>query len=184
MDSLLGICAAAAIGFFTILVTLLLAFYRRFRSNRRNVTVASSSSSSSTPSSDFEAVPNGLRLRAVYIHCEETLQYTFASHLSVDFRRKRIAAFVNCDLNPDVAEGASASVVVFSKSYSSSASCLDKLVTVLRCRRNTGQMVVVPVFYGISPSDVAVRVHGSADRIREWSNALRELRELPSHQCR
>uniref|UniRef100_M4D5A8 TIR domain-containing protein n=1 Tax=Brassica campestris TaxID=3711 RepID=M4D5A8_BRACM len=183
MDSLLGSCAAAAIGFFTILVTLLLAFYRRFRSNRRNVTVASSSSTSSTLSSDFEAVPNGLRIRAVYIYCEETLQYTFASHLSVDFRRKRIAAFVNCDLNPDVAEGASASVVVFSKSYSSSASCLDKLVTVLRCRRNTGQMVVVPVFYGISPSDVAVRVHGSADRIREWSNALRELRELPSHQC-
>ncbi|KAH0940601.1 hypothetical protein HID58_000238 [Brassica napus] len=155
MDSLLGSCAAAAIGFFTILVTLLLAFYRRFRSNRRNVTVASSSSTSTTLSSDFEAVPNGLRIRAVYIYCEETLQYTFASHLSVDFRRKRIAAFVNCDLNPDVAEGASASVVVFSKSYSSSASCLDKLVTVLRCRRNTGQMVVVPVFYGISPSDVA-----------------------------
>lgn len=179
--SLLGICAA----FFTILVTLLLRpVYRRFRSNRRNQTLASSPQSSpnfSTPSSDFESVPNRLLLRAVYIYCEETLQHTFASHLSVDFRRKRIAAFVNCDRNPDAAEGASASVVVFSES--SSTSCLDKLVTVLQCRRKTGQ-VVVPVFYGVSPSDVAVPEHGSADWIREWSRALQELRDLPSHQCR
>ncbi|KAJ4913869.1 Disease resistance protein (TIR-NBS-LRR class) [Raphanus sativus] len=181
--SLLGICAAT-IGFFTILVKLLRPVYRRFRSNRLNQTLASSPQSSpnfSTPSSDFEAVPNRLRLRAVYIYCEETLQYTFASHLSVDFRRKRIAAFVNCDRNPDAAEGGSASVVVFSES--SSTSCLDKLVTVLQCRRKTGQ-VVVPVFYGVSPSDVAVvPEHGSADRIREWSSALKELRDLPSHLC-
>ncbi|KAJ0252249.1 ADP-ribosyl cyclase/cyclic ADP-ribose hydrolase [Hirschfeldia incana] len=172
--SLLGICAAATIGFFAILVTILLLVYRRFKSNRRNETVASSSSPStdfSTSSSDFEASSKELLLRAVYIYCEETLRYTFASHLSVEFRRKRIAAFVNCDRNPDVTEGSSASVVVFSVNYLSSTSCLDKLVAVLQRWRKTGQLVV-PVFYGINSLYVS-----------EWSNGLQELSELPGHQC-
>lgn len=135
----------------------------------------------STPSSDFEGISDGLLRHSVYIYCADALQYSFASHLSVDFRRKRIAAFVNRTV--DVIDGATASVVVFSKNYLSSASCLDKLVRVLHCRRKTG-LLVVPVFYGISPSDVVVQEHGSADRIREWSSALHELRELPSHQSR
>ncbi|KAL0763835.1 hypothetical protein Bca101_079986 [Brassica carinata] len=170
MDSSFRICAATI-----ILGTLLFIVYRKLRSNPQIETVASSPNFS-TPSSDLEAVSNGSPLQhAVYIYCAETLRNTFASHLSVDFRRKRIAAFVNCD-DDDVTEGASV-VFVFSKNDS----CFDKLVTVLQCRRKTG-LLVVPVFYGVSPSEVVVPEHDSGDRIREWSRALRELRELPSHQ--
>lgn len=166
MDSSFRICAATI-----ILGTLLFIVYRKLRSNPQIETVASSPNFS-TPSSDLEAVSNGSPLQhAVYIYCAETLRNTFASHLSVDFRRKRIAAFVNCD--DDVTEGASV-VFVFSKNDS----CFDKLVTVLQCH------LVVPVFYGVSPSEVVVPEHDSGDRIREWSRALRELRELPSHQSR
>lgn len=172
MDSSFRICAATI-----ILGTLLFIVYRKLRSNPQIETVASSPNFS-TPSSDLEAVSNGSPLQhAVYIYCAETLRNTFASHLSVDFRRKRIAAFVNCD-DDDVTEGASV-VFVFSKNDS----CFDKLVTVLQCRRKTG-LLVVPVFYGVSPSEVVVPEHDSGDRIREWSRALRELRELPSHQSR
>lgn len=137
-----------------------------------------------TLSSDLQGISNGLH--AVYIYCAVTLQYSFASHLSVDFRRKRIAAFVNC-YRTHVIEGASAFVVVISKDYLSSTSCLDKLVRVLQLQRKTGQLVV-PVFYGISSSDVVVQEHESAgwirNRIRKWSSALQELRDLPGHNFR
>ncbi|CAF2247693.1 unnamed protein product [Brassica napus] len=116
----------------------------------------------------------------VYIHCVGTLQYSFASHLSVELRRKGISTFVNSKGTLDVIDGASASVVVFSKDCLSCASYLDKLVTVLQCQRKNN-MLVVPVFYWISPSDVAVpKEDESADRI----NALKELIKLPDHRSR
>ncbi|CAH8314926.1 unnamed protein product [Eruca vesicaria subsp. sativa] len=122
----------------------------------------------------------------VYINCVDTLQYSFASHLSMELRRKGISTiFVNSNGALDVIEEASASVIIFSKDCLSSASYLDKLVTVLQWQREK-KMLVVPVFYGISPSDIVVvpEEHGSDDRIREWSSALKELRKLPPHQSR
>ena len=45
------------------------------------------------------------------------------------------------------------SVVVFSENYASSKWCLDELVWILDCKKSLGQ-VVLPVFYGINPSEV------------------------------
>ncbi|CAF2247679.1 unnamed protein product [Brassica napus] len=183
MDSsffLLSTCAVI-IGFFTIFVKV----YKKFRSKPQIASSPSPNwkpqvSASSTPSNDFQGISNESQLHAVYIFCADTLQYSFASHLSVDFRRKNFATFVNCNRTLDVIEGASASVIVFSKDCLSSASYLDKLVTILQCQRKNN-MLVVPVFYGISPADVAVpEEHESADRI----SALKELRDLPVHQSR
>ncbi|CAH2076518.1 unnamed protein product [Thlaspi arvense] len=128
----------------------------------------------------FKGIPsNGLE-HTVCIYCADTLQYSFASHLSVGFHRKGISASVNCNGTLDVIEEASASVVVISKTYLSSPSCLDKLVKVLQLVQ-----LVVPVFYGISPSDVAVeKEQESADRVKDWSSALQELRELPGTHSR
>ncbi|KFK30246.1 hypothetical protein AALP_AA7G236700 [Arabis alpina] len=136
----------------------------------------------STPSRDLQRISNRL-LHGVHIYCADKLQSSFASHLSVDFSRKRIASFVNCNRTLDVIEGAIASVVVISKDYLSSPSCLDKLVRVLQWRSQTG-LQVVPVFYGISPLDVVVQENESAGRISVWSSALQELRDLPGHQSR
>ncbi|KAG7540173.1 Toll/interleukin-1 receptor homology (TIR) domain superfamily [Arabidopsis thaliana x Arabidopsis arenosa] len=130
----------------------------------------------------FKGMSNGL-LHTVYIYCADTLQYSFASHLAMDFRRKGIYAFVNCNETLDVIDNVSASVVIFSKSCFYSTSDLDTLVRVFQCRRKTNQLVV-PVFYGISPSDVVVQEHESADQISEWSSTLQELRELLGHQSR
>lgn len=95
------------------------------------------------------------------------------------FHRKGIYASANSNETLDVMEGASASVVVFSKNYLSSPSCLDKLVRVLQCRRKSGQLVV-PVFYDVSPSNVEVQEQESVDRI----SALQELREFTGYQFR
>ena len=45
------------------------------------------------------------------------------------------------------------SVIMFSENYASSKWCLDELVWILECRKNLGQLVL-PVFYGIDPSEV------------------------------
>ena len=45
------------------------------------------------------------------------------------------------------------SVVVISENYASSKWCLEELVWILECRKNLGQLVL-PVFYGIDPSEV------------------------------
>lgn len=119
----------------------------------------------------------------VYINCEDTLRYSFASHLSMAFRRKGLSAFVNSKGTRDVIEQASTFVVVLSINFLSSASCLNKLVRVLEWRMKNG-LLVVPLFYGVSPSDVVVPEHESADRRREWSNALQELIELPGYHSR
>ncbi|XP_023633914.1 disease resistance protein RRS1 isoform X2 [Capsella rubella] len=134
-----------------------------------------------TSETAFKGMSNRL-LHTVYIYCADTLQYSFASHLSMEFRRKGIYAFVNCNETLDVIERVSASVVVFSKSCFSSTSDLD-IVRIFHCRRKTNQLVV-PVFYGISLSDMVVQEHESADQIREWSSTLHELRELLGHQSR
>ncbi|KAG2319170.1 hypothetical protein Bca52824_012383 [Brassica carinata] len=125
---------------------------------------------------------DGLR-HTVYIYCADTLQYSFANHLSLDFHRKGIYASVNCNVTLDAIEGASGFVVVLSKTYLSSPSCLDKLVKVLQCRTKHVQLLV-PVFYDISPSDVAVQEQESDDRIRDWTSALQELRQLPGIHSR
>jgi len=46
-----------------------------------------------------------------------------------------------------------ASIVIFSKDYASSKWCLNELVKILECKKDLGQ-IVIPVFFGINPSDV------------------------------
>ncbi|CAN0915131.1 Disease resistance protein Roq1 [Linum grandiflorum] len=97
------------------------------------------------------------------------------------------------------------SFVVLSKHYASSTWCLEELVHILKCRRESGHGVW-PVFYGVDPSDVeecrgsfadAFAKHeadfqsevetwkrkideweGFVARIEEWKSALREVSYL------
>ncbi|GFY80677.1 disease resistance protein (TIR-NBS-LRR class) family [Actinidia rufa] len=45
------------------------------------------------------------------------------------------------------------SVVVFSANYSGSRWCLEELAEILECRKRL-QQLVLPIFYGVDPSDV------------------------------
>ncbi|XP_060674515.1 TMV resistance protein N-like [Ziziphus jujuba] len=83
------------------------------------------------------------------------------------------------------------SVVIFSEKYASSTWCLNELVHILECKKNNGQ-IVMPIFYGIVPSDVrkqngsygmafAEHEESFRDRIKEvhqWRAALKEVSNL------
>lgn len=47
-------------------------------------------------------------------------------------------------------------VVLFSKNYASSSWCLNELLKIVRCKEELGQ-IVIPVFYGLDPSQVRNR---------------------------
>ena len=80
------------------------------------------------------------------------------------------------------------SVVVFSKNYASSKWCLDELVWILGCSKSLGQ-VVLPVFYGIDPSEVRKQegkfgvelskheknLKDNADKVQIWRATLKEV---------
>ena len=83
------------------------------------------------------------------------------------------------------------SVVVISENYASSKWCLDELVWILDCRKNLGQLVL-PVFYGIDPSEVRKQegkfgvelaeheknFKDNIGKVQSWRAALNEVGNL------
>ena len=44
-------------------------------------------------------------------------------------------------------------IVILSRNYASSTWCLDELVEIIQCMKQN-EMIVIPVFYDVNPSDV------------------------------
>ena len=77
-------------------------------------------------------------------------------------------------------------LIIFSKNYASSTWCLDELVHILKCKEESGQ-IVVPIFYGIDPSHVRKQEGSFArafvahqphfedgrEKLHEWRAALK-----------
>ncbi|CAJ1949232.1 unnamed protein product [Sphenostylis stenocarpa] len=63
------------------------------------------------------------------------------------------------------------SVVVFSTNYATSAWCMQELETIMKCHRNTGQ-VVVPVFYYVDPSEVRHQTGGFGSAFRSLERRI------------
>ncbi|XP_028798993.1 toll/interleukin-1 receptor-like protein [Neltuma alba] len=122
----------------------------------------------------------------------------FASHLYEALYRQGIHTFKdNEDLGrgqliPDKVRQAivqsQIAIVLLSKSYFSSWRCLEELVTIINSSRsNQGQIIVVPVFYGIDPSHIrrqrgslaaAFEEHEarcSVDTVRRWREASAKI---------
>ncbi|XP_006442179.2 disease resistance-like protein DSC1 isoform X2 [Citrus clementina] len=92
-------------------------------------------------------------------------------------------------------QGSKISVVIFSKDYASSKWCLNELVKILECKHTNGQ-INIPVFYGVSPSDVRHQtgVFGDGfykleqkfkdkpEMVQRWRDALRETSGLAGHE--
>ncbi|KAK9267736.1 hypothetical protein L1049_010169 [Liquidambar formosana] len=89
------------------------------------------------------------------------------------------------------------SVVIFSRNYADSRWCLDELVKILECKR-TFKQIVLPIFYGVDPSDVRAqrgtyaqafakhekRYKGSdkmKGKIKSWRDALTEAANLSGY---
>lgn len=78
------------------------------------------------------------------------------------------------------------SVIVLSKDYASSSWCLDELVKILDRRKKFGH-VIVPIFYGIEPSQVRNQIGSLAEafarqedglKVERWTQALTEVADL------
>lgn len=119
---------------------------------------------------------------------EDTIRYSFLSHLSASLRRKGLissSSFVHNSSNEIKREKKNfkAFLVVISWKYVLSAECLDELAEIV------DQNVVVPVFYCITQSDVEHQCrldilrhtfpveNYSAERVARWIDALTKTTE-------
>ncbi|CAL5186047.1 unnamed protein product [Lathyrus oleraceus] len=93
----------------------------------------------------------------------EDTRASFTSHLHASLQNARINVFKDdhsLQRGEDIStsllraiEGSLISVIVFSINYAGSRWCLKELVKIMECRRTMGQ-IVLPVFYGVDPSEV------------------------------
>uniref|UniRef100_A0A1J3FF21 Disease resistance protein RRS1 n=1 Tax=Noccaea caerulescens TaxID=107243 RepID=A0A1J3FF21_NOCCA len=122
---------------------------------------------------------------------EDTVRYSFISHLSAAFHRRGLSSFFDGENGSDpetsgistlaAVEDSRACVVVFSEKYSSSSSCLEDLAIVSERRRNNG-IPVVPVFYAVTKSFVTKQIWKLGDVRSELRTGLLETVDLPNHE--
>ncbi|KAK9987627.1 hypothetical protein SO802_027866 [Lithocarpus litseifolius] len=126
---------------------------------------------------------------------------SFTDHLYAALKRKGIFTFrdneelergkyISMELLKAIEESRFA-IVIFSKNYAFSTWCLDELVKIVKCMKETG-LTVLPIFYDVDPCDVrkqmgtfgqafnehAERFKENMEKIETWRSALREVASL------
>lgn len=102
------------------------------------------------------------------------------------------------DILPQAKEaikGSRISIAILSTDYASSTGCLEELVQMWECRKFDGR-TIIPIFYGISRSDVtdlagdfgeAFGLHKTAevdsDTIETWRQVLRQIGGLSGYSA-
>ncbi|XP_039161310.1 toll/interleukin-1 receptor-like protein [Eucalyptus grandis] len=131
---------------------------------------------------------------------------TFADYLYESLVRDGFTVFrdeeelpVGTNIGPEIEraiDGSRIHLPIFSEGYASSAWCLQELARMAKCRRESAGREIVPVFYGVSPSDVRLRTgsYGQAllkhegrydeGTVREWREALMEVADLKGWDAR
>ena len=128
------------------------------------------------------------------------IRKTFVDHLYAALAQKGIFTFRNDptlergSISPELIKAIEESriaLVIFSKSYAFSRSCLDELVNILKCQKEMGQ-TVIPVFYHVDPSDVRrqkgsfaeafveheERFQENLETVETWRSALTQVANL------
>nr|ABF81437.1 TIR-NBS-LRR-TIR type disease resistance protein [Populus trichocarpa] len=89
------------------------------------------------------------------------------------------------------------SVIIFSREYASSPWCLDELVKIVQCMKETGQ-TVLPIFYDVDPSEVAEQkgqyekafveheqnFKENLEKVRNWKDCLSTVANLSGWDVR
>ena len=149
---------------------------------------SSSSSPSSKPQPEYE----------VFLSFSGETRNTFTDHLYHALDEKRIITFKdNKDLKMedpisgeilDAIKNSRKAVIVLSKNYASSTSCLEELVKLVECRKDG--LKLLPIFYHVEPSDVryqsgifevAFAEHEKRfeeNTVQKWRAALTEVANL------
>ncbi|KAL8232439.1 hypothetical protein R6Q57_002217 [Mikania cordata] len=159
--------------------------------------MASSSSSSVMASSGAKACSCDVFLS----FCGEDTRNSFTDHLYGALKRAGIDTFRDNEginkgeeLQPEfkkAIEESWASIVVLSKNYAASTWCLDELWLILQQRKECNHFVL-PVFYGVEPTDVwnlrgnfAIKVKPSSKwtdhNVNKWKTALMQVADLAGH---
>ena len=96
-------------------------------------------------------------------------------------------------------EESRSAIIVFSKTYAYSKWCLEELVKIMKCKEEREQMVVIPIFYHVDPSEVRnqTEIYGEAfthheknadeerkEKIRKWKIALRQASNLAGYDAK
>ncbi|KAF3456180.1 hypothetical protein FNV43_RR00830 [Rhamnella rubrinervis] len=136
-----------------------------------------SSPSSSNPQDNYE----------VFLSFRGETGKTFTSHLYNALDQKGIYTFLDVirlergeDISPGLdkaIEGSRCAVVVLSGNYASSRWCMDELVQILKCRKDSKiKQIVLPIFYHVNPDDIL------KDKGRIWEGFQSLKREFPNNE--
>ena len=102
---------------------------------------------------------------------------------------------VGDEISPSLIEAIKESrifVIVFSEDYASSTWCLNELVEILKCKEQNNQLMILPIFYNVDPSDIrhqrnsygrAMDFHENRfdkdpGKVRNWRSALTKVANL------
>ncbi|KAK2639787.1 hypothetical protein Ddye_027582 [Dipteronia dyeriana] len=150
--------------------------------------------SSSTPSSTITLT----KKHHVFLSFRgEDTRVGFTSHLYDALSRKQIVTFIDYELvrgdeiSPALLKSIQESmiaVVIFSKDYASSKWCLRELAEIMK-REKLHELIVLPVFYNVDPSDVrkqtgpfkdsfARHENESQEEVQEWREAFTKASNL------
>ena len=126
---------------------------------------------------------------------------SFTDHLYAALKQKGIVTFRDEEslereksISPELLKAIEESrfaIVILSRNYASSIWCLDELVNIIRCMKETG-MIVMPAFYNVHPSDVwkqtgtfieafnehEEKLKENIEKVQTWRAALREVANL------
>ncbi|KAF3457218.1 hypothetical protein FNV43_RR01875 [Rhamnella rubrinervis] len=155
-----------------------------------------SSSQSTNPRDNYE----------VFLSFRGETGKTFTSHLHKALDLKGIYTFLDVirlyrgeDISPgldNAIEGSRCAVVVLSGNYASSRWCMDELVKILQCRKDSKiQQIVLPIFYLVNPDDVLKEkgaiwkgfqslkkeFRHNQEKVKTWRDALIQVANIAGH---
>ncbi|XP_018465026.2 probable disease resistance protein RPP1 [Raphanus sativus] len=123
---------------------------------------------------------------------------TFVSHLFLALFKEQFKTFKQEEEIPlnqpassqviEAIENSEIAIVVISKNYTASVSCLDELAKITECWKKQS-LVVAPVFYEVDPSDVLGQASNlgedndggnsnNLEKVERWRNALASLVDI------
>ena len=159
---------------------------------KRSHSLIASSSSSCPPQNNYD----------VFLSFAGDTRNNFTRHLHKALWQNEIRTFLDDDemeRGKDISaelrkaiEGSRCSVVILSQDYASSHWCLDELVLILQCMKESKQ-IVLPIFYHVDPSHVrnqtgsigeAFKRHEQVhnlQKVNSWRAAFTEVGNLAGH---
>jgi hypothetical protein len=126
-----------------------------------------------------------LRILDVFLSFRgEDTRASFTSHLHASLQNSGVIVFKDDHSLPrgncvsksllQAIEDSRISVVIFSKNYAESQWCLKEVEKIMECHRTIGQ-VVLPVFYGVDPSEVR---HQTGQFGTAFQNLLKSIAKM------